>query len=463
MEYEEHKIDNSDIIFLIRSILKSSLKIDNSSSSSDKTGIISISTNNFLKLFDKAFSDKFTEKFISKSLLTNSNFSDFLEEELKYYIRYTVIKGTGSYPQTTIALFPIEYKSSIKNRFFTEDDFISLDDSEFGYSFFNADPHMTKIEAEFCKDLDLESNKKSDVIDPVLYVPNEEIGVIIPSIELEDGTKYEFPICSAEVKNNIENSLHTYIYGPHGCGKTTLLKELCKILGKEPYEVDFSAGVDEETFLGTKIATVDEKGNNIIKFQYGIFPRAIMEGRPIIINEIDMAQPNYLAALHGVLEEHDPKLVLMENDAEVLKPEGNGFCVLATANTLGLDESALEYSGTNTLNYAFLDRFDSFFQLNYSDENNLISDILKDTPFLEIKSKLIDLIIQFRSAKKVGSLTQELSTRRVKMLCKKIKTIGLENALKNVILTRIDEDERELVKEIIQRVFPILFHKDNYS
>lgn len=277
----------------------------------------------------------------------------------------------------------------------------------------------------------------------------------IENIEVNGETFY-FPSFAPEILDCIGRRNNIYIYGPQGCGKSQMSRLLVKSLEVKPYEIDFSAGVDEASFLGTKIASVDENGNNVIEFQYGVFPKAVKEGVPIIVNEIDFAKPQYLAALHGILEENDPKLVLLDNGGEILRPDPeSSFMVIATANTIGLGDDMDEFHGTGSLNSAFLDRFDSFFEVGYtSKEKDIAKCILDDD---KATTDIIDFVNAVRKLKASSSISSTISTRRLKMLCKRIVSLGLKKSVENVILNRLDLDDRDAIKEVAQRVFPKYF------
>jgi len=313
---------------------------------------------------------------------------------------------------------------------------------------------------------DIVSSKKTTSSNetPTENIPiKEEVKEPFVDIELEHlpeieycGETYYFPKIAAEVLDCVNNNENFYIYGPHGCGKTMLARILFKMKGVEPLEVDFSAGVDEASFLGTPTVSIDEKGNKVTKFQYGIFPRAIIEDRPLIINEIDFAKSQYLAALHGIMEADDPKLVLMDNDCEVLRPKkGGNFCIGVTANTIGNGDDLADYHGTSPLNAAFLDRFDSYFQMGYTDQEiKIVKKILENDSVAE---NVMNFITDLRRLKESGKISNGISTRRLKMLCVKIKRIGLKKAFTNVLVTRLDDDDRQQVVEVLQRFFPQYF------
>ncbi len=279
------------------------------------------------------------------------------------------------------------------------------------------------------------------------------------AIKKENANKFYFPKFYNNIKQCVENGEHVYIYGPAGCGKTTALRMLVKEMypqfcvdGVYPFDIDFSQGVDEATFLGTKEATVDENGRNITKFAYGIFPQAIKLGAPIIVNEIDSAPPHYLTALHSILDDDNAKLVLMDNGGEVLTPT-NGFAVLATANTLGLGENQQKFAGTVQLNEAFLDRFNAFFEMSYTNKEIDIVTAILNEPSDVTPLRIMEFILDVRKSNASENIISTISTRRLKMFVKKINEWGLKTALENVVYARLDTDDRNIVKEIAQRHF----------
>ena len=271
----------------------------------------------------------------------------------------------------------------------------------------------------------------------------------ITEIKMTNGETFFCPPETDLIFDALKHKEHTLLVGPPGCGKSTLLSLLFKMLKTNPLEVSFSSGVDESSFFGSMIAT--KKGNNsITEFQYGVFPTGAKEGRPIIANEIDFAQPQYLSALHSSLDEHRNTLVLLENNGEEI-PIKDGFFLTATANTLGDGDDQGEYHGTRPLNAAFLDRFSNIFRLEYYADNLILDSVVKDDLF---KNKISQLINDIRFLKKSEGFSYGISTRRVKMLANKIERIGFRQAFIQTIINRLPEGERNATMEVAQRLFP---------
>jgi len=86
-------------------------------------------------------------------------------------------------------------------------------------------------------------------------------------------------------------------------------------------------------------------------FQYGPFGRAMKEGRPIIVDEINMIPPEVLGRLNqDILRGVGSKTILQENSEEPIEIKP-GFAIIATCN---LGE---QYAGIKNVNAAFKSRW----------------------------------------------------------------------------------------------------------
>ena len=92
------------------------------------------------------------------------------------------------------------------------------------------------------------------------------------------------------------------------------------------------------------------------RWQDGVVPVAMREGRWLILDELNLGEPQVLERLNPVLE-RPPSLVLTEGDGRVLgaggEPVHEGFRVFATMNPA-------EYAGRSPLSPAYKDRFTAY-------------------------------------------------------------------------------------------------------
>ncbi|MCI1614179.1 AAA family ATPase [Heyndrickxia oleronia] len=89
--------------------------------------------------------------------------------------------------------------------------------------------------------------------------------------------------------------------GPTGSGKTKLAETLSLLLGQPMKSINCSVDLDAEGLLGFKTIG-QENGQNIIKFVSGPVIEAMKKGYLLYIDEINMAKPETLPILNGVLD-----------------------------------------------------------------------------------------------------------------------------------------------------------------
>ncbi|MEW9501761.1 ATP-binding protein [Jeotgalibacillus marinus] len=133
--------------------------------------------------------------------------------------------------------------------------------------------------------------------------------------------------------------------GPTGSGKTKLAESLSEVFSQPMYSINCSVDLDAEAMLGYKtIEQVD--GNAVIVFVEGPVIQAMKKGQLLYIDEINMAKPETLPILNGVLDYR--RTITNPFTNEVVKAQ-DGFGVIAAINE--------GYVGTVPLNEALKNRF----------------------------------------------------------------------------------------------------------
>ena len=165
--------------------------------------------------------------------------------------------------------------------------------------------------------------------------------------------------------------------GPTGSGKTKLSDTLSSIFSQPMHSINCSVDLDAEALLGYK--TISEKdGKSTIEFIEGPVIQAMKKGHLLYIDEINMAKPETLPILNGVLDYR--RSITNPFTGEVVKAAPS-FGVVAAINE--------GYVGTVPLNEALKNRFVVI------DVPYIEGDTLKSV--IESQSKLTDplLISQF--------------------------------------------------------------------
>lgn len=142
--------------------------------------------------------------------------------------------------------------------------------------------------------------------------------------------------------------LPVYVYGPTGCGKTYMFKNIAKELNLPFYKKLIGAQMTEASLLGY----MDAHG----KYNEGICYKPYTEGGIMLLDEIDNGNPNTNLVVNGLCDEE-------MSFPTGMKTRHENFIIVATANTCG-QGATIEYVGRNRLDAAMLNRF-VFIQMDY--------------------------------------------------------------------------------------------------
>ena len=238
----------------------------------------------------------------------------------------------------------------------------------------------------------------------------------------------------------VDNNLPVLLIGETGTGKTSFVRDLAERKGIELFRLNLTGQTGVDEFLGKWLAS-PEKGTYWLD---GLLIRAMKEGKWIVLDEINMALPEILSALHSLLDD-DRKIVMKEFDGSVVKPHED-FRLFATMNP---DD---EYAGTKELNKAFLSRFPVVMRIGYSDKEELIVE-QQGSVEESVAQSLVMVGHEIRSAKKKQLITYTCSTRDL-IYCASLMSLSIPKALsfEMSILNKVPNEEREAVQKIIELV-----------
>jgi nitric oxide reductase NorQ protein len=152
--------------------------------------------------------------------------------------------------------------------------------------------------------------------------------------------------------------------GPTGSGKTKLAETLSETLEQPMYQVNCSVDLDAESLLGFKTIKTNDDGQQEIVFIDGPVIKAMKEGHILYIDEINMAKPETLPVLNGVLDYR--RKLTNPFTGEVINA-APGFNVIAAINE--------GYIGTLPMNEALKNRF-VVIQVDYID-GNILGDVIR--------------------------------------------------------------------------------------
>lgn len=101
---------------------------------------------------------------------------------------------------------------------------------------------------------------------------------------------------------------------------------------------------------------LDEGTGTFSDFFVGPIYRAMRNGRPVVLDEIDYIKPEVLASLNHILTRMTGESVSVQQDSGESAQMRRGFCVIATGN-FPSEADVERYVGTQKMNAAFLSRF----------------------------------------------------------------------------------------------------------
>ncbi|WP_338782264.1 MoxR family ATPase [Metabacillus sp. FJAT-52054] len=232
--------------------------------------------------------------------------------------------------------------------------------------------------------------------------------------------------------------------GPTGSGKTKLAETISYLFNRSMHSINCSVDLDAEALLGYKtISTAG--GSTSIEFVPGPVINAMKKGHFLYIDEINMAKPETLPILNGVLDYR--KMITNPFTGEVVKGS-EAFGVIAAINE--------GYVGTVPLNEALKNRF-VIIDVPYIQGEELRQIItnqsgLEDPILINLFVRLsADLITQVKN----GQVSEEAASIRALLdTCDLAAFIPPMRAIERGIAEKV-EDERE--KAAIRNIAETLF------
>ena len=232
--------------------------------------------------------------------------------------------------------------------------------------------------------------------------------------------------------------------GPTGAGKTKFAETLSQLFQQPMFSVNCSVDLDAESLLGFK--TLGYEGDKqIIEFIPGPVTNAMKTGSFLYIDEVNMAKPETLPLINGVLDYR--RTVTNPFTNEIIKAE-EGFNVIAAINE--------GYIGTVPLNEALKNRF-IVIEVPYI-EGEQLKQLIVDTTNLQDEN-LVDLFVKLSAdlitAVTQGKLPEEAASIRALLdACDLSTFITPKRAILRAIVDKLEEErEREFVKNLADTLF----------
>lgn len=232
--------------------------------------------------------------------------------------------------------------------------------------------------------------------------------------------------------------------GPTGAGKTKFAETLSNLFKQPMFSVNCSVDLDAESLLGFKTLTYQQE-KQIIEFTPGPVINAMTTGTFLYIDEVNMAKPETLPLINGVLDYRRTITNPFTNEVVTAK---EGFGVIAAINE--------GYIGTVPLNEALKNRF-IVLEIPYIEGEQLKKLIHSSTKLTN--DATIDLFVRLSSdliqAVSQGKLSEDAASIRALLdACDLSVVIPPKRAITRAIVDKLDEDrEKEFVKNLVDTLF----------
>ncbi|HLR07737.1 MAG TPA: MoxR family ATPase [Bacillota bacterium] len=232
--------------------------------------------------------------------------------------------------------------------------------------------------------------------------------------------------------------------GPTGAGKTKFAETLSNLFQQPMYSINCSVDLDAESLMGFKTLAYQD-GKQMIDFVPGPVTKAMTNGTFLYIDEINMAKPETLPLINGVLDYRRQVTNPLTNEMITAK---EGFNVIAAINE--------GYIGTVPLNEALKNRF-IVIDVPYIEGKQLKKLITANTKLTDDHAieAFVKLSADLVNAVKQGKLSEEAASIRALLdACDLSTIIPAKRAILRAIADKLTEKrERELVLNIADTLF----------
>ena len=162
------------------------------------------------------------------------------------------------------------------------------------------------------------------------------------------------------------------LLGETGGAKTALAEYLSrKVLGNEPEFVSGYGDISSTQLIGSHELR-PENGATVSLFIPGPLLRAMTEGRPLILDELNAMPPEFLKRLNRVLQLRPGDLFPVQENGGTPVTIASGFAILATAN----EQTPHRYRGIDRMSAELVNRFGAnSYRVHYPDHLRSYSDV----------------------------------------------------------------------------------------
>jgi cobaltochelatase CobS len=278
--------------------------------------------------------------------------------------------------------------------------------------------------------------------------------------EVDPTYKFYTPVLVEALQTIADNEI-MWLYGDSGCGKSEFWKQLAAKLNMPFTRLNMDGHLTRGDIIGVNRMVPNADKQMEMRFVDGILPRAMAQPGLLLIDELDLGDPEIMAVLQPVLE--GEPLRILEDHGRVVAPHPH-FRIAVTGNTIGLGSDSNAYVNAFEQSAATRDRIASYVKMPYLTPEMEKQVIMARIPGINeaFVVKLIQLANKVREGYAQGEINQIFSMRSTQAAAKRaLRFQGLypeegqmvATILENVVLNRMDSSSRNVVKGFIDAIF----------
>ena len=282
--------------------------------------------------------------------------------------------------------------------------------------------------------------------------PNPKVPEVLPHYHFDIDTLADF----LWSMNNFKNS---WFKGHTGTGKTTFIQQVCALIGKMCFRLSCDVNIESYHVIGSKDIRVED-GKSISTFTEGVLPQAMQLPAQFIIDEADALRGDVSYLFQPVLERQP--LRINEDGGRLVYPDPH-FNVAATANSGGQgDDTGLYAAAVKMVSAAQINRYHSFFEIDYMDADVEVGVIRQIVPTLSDTSaqNLETFLRDYRKGFLEGTIALPISPRNSQTLaeyCAEFAPrVGEGDAFRRAVLINITKRAADMdaakINELVERI-----------
>lgn len=292
-------------------------------------------------------------------------------------------------------------------------------------------------------------------------VPTLEFTEPHPDIPKLDPTFRFYAPVLADVLDCLVNNEIAWLYGDSGCGKSEFWLQVAARLNFPVVRLNMDSHVTRGDLVGQNRLVPGPTGAPVMKFIDGLVPRALKTPSIMLIDEIDLGDPEVMPVLQPVLEGRGIRI--LEDGGRYVAPH-EWSRIGCTANTIGLGSENQMYNNAHEQSAATRDRIGRFIKMPYLPPEKELEVVLARVPDAdpEFAKKVIALAGKVREGYEMDQVHQVFSTRTVQRAVRRHAkfaplygddTQAIHSTLEVTILGRCDKTSREVIKGLADAIF----------